>query len=171
MHTCIHAYMHTCIRTYVHAYMHTCIRTYVRTYMHACIHAYMHTCILNPKVLQVVASFVAFFCLGGWDHQRNDRRMERSHLWCTPNFAWRDSCRHLWMSMARCWPCKPGPQENLKRILGSFFLFCFVEVLTRNCHHFSDVRGLAWTFPSAALGLGRPSFLLYLPLSLSGLSA
>ena len=35
-HTCIRAYMHTCI----HAYVHTCIRAY----MHKCIHAQVHTC-------------------------------------------------------------------------------------------------------------------------------
>ena len=54
MHTCTHAYMHTCTRT--HAYMHTCIHAcmhvcmyrmhaYMHIYMYACMHVCMHACV------------------------------------------------------------------------------------------------------------------------------
>jgi len=53
IHTCIHTYIqtyiHTCMHADIHPSIHTCIDTYERTEMHACIHtcshAYTHACI------------------------------------------------------------------------------------------------------------------------------
>jgi hypothetical protein len=41
----IHAYVHTCIRTYMHMYITKTSPLFVCTYTHTYIHAYVHTCI------------------------------------------------------------------------------------------------------------------------------
>ncbi len=89
MHTCIHAYMHTCITCIhaytLHAYMHTlhtwihCIHAYsaymhtlhtlhtlhtcIHAYMHTCIHAYMHTymCVCSYAGVQICTTYDAPF--------------------------------------------------------------------------------------------------------------
>ena len=46
IHTCMHSYIHTyihkSIQPLIHTYIHANIHTYMHAYIHACIHTYMH---------------------------------------------------------------------------------------------------------------------------------
>ena len=51
MHTCIHAYVHTCRATSIYACMHTCVHTYVylHTYVYFYVYIYRYSCIYASK--------------------------------------------------------------------------------------------------------------------------
>ena len=70
IHTCMHTYMqtymHTCMHTCMHTYMQACIHTYIRTYMHA----YMHTYIPHIHHIHVMRFPENIQSLSAWSEPR-----------------------------------------------------------------------------------------------------